>query len=81
MSEDEVDAGDVMSEAFEVAVRCRAEGNGLVPVAVLRLLTPAEWSVIRLMNQHAARQRLLEVVARVQTTVIDPELLDLLRKT
>lgn len=47
------------SAAFEEAARCRAFHIGLVPISVIKRLTPAEWGQIRLMSQSMAR-RLVE---------------------
>lgn len=44
------------SDAYEDAVRCRAFGNGFVPMEILTKLTRAEWSRIRMMGQWEARR-------------------------
>ncbi len=49
---------DVMadaSDAFEEAVRWRASGIGLVPIGVIRQLTPEEWGKVRLLGQTEAQ--------------------------
>jgi hypothetical protein len=48
------------SVPFMNAVRCRAEGIGFVPYALISWLTPAEWSRIRLMTSAQARAILAE---------------------
>lgn len=57
------------SDAFEEAVRCRAAGVGLVPIEVIRKLTPSEWGRIRMLDQAAAR-RLIAVIDRAEPVII-----------
>lgn len=45
-----------MSDAYEEAVRCRAAGDGLVPIGIIQKLTHPEWLRIRMMGQAEARR-------------------------
>ena len=43
---------------FLESVRCRASDDSLVPVGLIRRLTPGQWSKIRMMTQGQARKLL-----------------------
>lgn len=43
---------------FLESVRCRASDDGLVPIGLIRRLTPGQWSKIRMMTQAQARKLL-----------------------
>jgi len=78
--------GDAPSDAFEEAVRHRASGVGLVPIGLIKRLTPAEWGQIRVLTQGEARRLMAiydaapPIASRTKTPTMDSSAIDRLLK-
>lgn len=76
------------SDVFKEAVRHRADGVGLVPIGLIKLLTAFEWRDIRVMTRNEARRHVATFDAelpspgtsRTKTPTMDPSVIDRLLK-